>query len=85
MSLMLNNNATVSICHSYTSNLKDITKTADILISAVGKKYIVDSSMVKKGAVLIDVGINREEGKLYGDVDFDNIYSKVDYITPVPG
>lgn len=85
MSLMLNNNATVSICHSYTSNLKDITKTADILISAVGKKYIVDSSMVKKGAVLIDVGINREEGKLYGDINFDDVKDICSYITPVPG
>lgn len=85
MSLMLNNNATVSICHSYTSNLKMITKKADILISAVGKKYIVDSSMVKKGAVLIDVGINREDGKLYGDINFDDVKDICSYITPVPG
>ena len=85
MALMLNNNATVSICHSYTSNLKDITKKADILICAVGKKHMIDSTMVKKGAVVIDVGINREDGKLYGDVNFDEVKDKTSYITPVPG
>lgn len=85
MSLMLNNNATVSICHSYTSNLSEITKQADILIVAVGKKHMITSSMVKDGAVVIDVGINREDGKLYGDVDFDNVKDVSSYITPVPG
>lgn len=85
MSLMLNNNATVTICHSYTHNLIEITKTADILVVAVGKKYMVSSSMVKDDAVVIDVGINREDGKLYGDVDFDNVKDKCSYITKVPG
>ncbi len=85
MSLMLNNNATVTICHSYTNNMEKITKKADILICAVGKKHIITKEMVKKGAVVIDVGINREDGKLYGDVDFDNVKDKASYITPVPG
>lgn len=85
MSLMLNNNATVTICHSYTNNMEKITKKADILICAVGKKHIITPEMVKKGAVVIDVGINRENGKLYGDVDFDNVKVKASYITPVPG
>lgn len=85
MSLMLNNNATVTICHSYTSNLKDICKKADILVAAVGKKHMITKDMVKKGAVVIDVGINRDDGKLYGDVDFDNVKDIASYITPVPG
>jgi len=85
MSLMLNNNATVTVCHSYTSNLKEITSTADILIVAVGKKHIITSDMVKDGVVVIDVGINRIDNKLYGDVDFDNVKTKSSYITPVPG
>ena len=85
MSLMLNNNATVTICHSYTNNMEKITKKADILICAVGKKHIITKEMVRKGAVVIDVGINREDGKLYGDVDFDNVKDKASYITPVPG
>ena len=85
MSLMLNNNATVSICHSYTSNLKEITTLADILIVAVGKKGIITDDMVKDGAVIIDVGINRIDNKLYGDVDYENVKNKCSYITPVPG
>lgn len=85
MSLMLNNNATVSICHSYTSNLKEITTLADILIVAVGKKGIITEDMVKDGAVVIDVGINRVDNKLYGDVDFEKVKEKCSYITPVPG
>lgn len=84
-SLMLNNNATVTICHSYTSNLKDITKTADILIVAVGKKHMITSSMVKEGAVVIDVGINRADGKIYGDVNYEEVKDICSYITPVPG
>ncbi|MBQ1812636.1 MAG: bifunctional 5,10-methylenetetrahydrofolate dehydrogenase/5,10-methenyltetrahydrofolate cyclohydrolase [Bacilli bacterium] len=84
-SLMLNNNATVTICHSYTSNLKDITKTADILIVAVGKKHMITSSMVKEGAVVIDVGINRVDGKIYGDVNYEEVKDICSYITPVPG
>lgn len=83
--LMLNNNATVTVCHSKTKDLENFTKNADILIAAVGKKGIITSSMVKDNAVVIDVGINRVDGKLYGDVDFDGVKDKVSYITPVPG
>lgn len=83
---LLNKNATVTICHSRTKNLSEITKTADILVAAIGKPCFVTEDMVKKGAVVIDVGINRcEDGKIRGDVDFDNVSPKVDYITPVPG
>ena len=85
MSLMLNNNATVSICHSYTHDLKSITKMADILVVAVGKKNIIDSSMIKEDCIVIDVGINRDNGKLCGDVDFESVKDKCSYITPVPG
>lgn len=85
MSLMLNNNATVTVCHSYTSNLKNITTLADILIVAVGKKHIITEDMVKDGAIVVDVGINRIDSKLYGDVDYDNVKNKCSYITPVPG
>lgn len=83
---LLQKNATVTICHSKTKNIAEITKTADILISAVGKKNMVTADMVKDGAVVIDVGMNRnEEGKLVGDVDFENVKQKVSYVTPVPG
>lgn len=83
---LLNKNATVTICHSRTKNIKEITKEADILIAALGKPKFVTEDMVKDGAVVIDVGINRtEDGKLVGDVDFDNVSKKVSYITPVPG
>lgn len=85
MSLMLNNNATVSICHSYTHDLKSITSMADILVVAVGKRNIIDSSMVKEDCIVIDVGINRDNGKLCGDVDFESVKDKCSYITPVPG
>ena len=85
MALMLNNNATVTICHSYTNNLMNITKDADILIVAVGKKHLINEAFIKEGAVIIDVGINREDGKLYGDVNFDAVKDKCSYITPVPG
>ena len=84
-SLMLNNNATVTICHSKTSNLKEFTTMADILVVAVGKKDLITEDMVKPGAVVIDVGMNRVDNKLYGDVDFENVSKKVSYITPVPG
>ena len=83
--LMLNKNATVTICHSKTENLSKHTKNADILIVAVGKKHFIKENMVKEGAVVIDVGINKEDGKLYGDVDFTNVKTKVSKITPVPG
>ena len=82
----LNKNATVTICHSKTNNLKDYTKRADILISAIGKAKFVTKDMVKDGAVVIDVGINRDEnGKMVGDVDFENVEPIASYITPVPG
>lgn len=84
--MLLNENATVTICHSKTQNLGDITKTADILVSAVGIPKLITKDMVKQGAVIIDVGMNRnEEGKLCGDVDFWDVEDKVSYITPVPG
>lgn len=83
--LFLNANATVTITHSYTEKLSDITKTADILVSAIGKPNFITSKYVKEHATVIDVGINRNsEKKLTGDVDFDNVIGKVDYITPVP-
>lgn len=84
--LMLHRDATVTICHSKTQNLTEICKTADILMAAVGKANFVTRNMVKPGAVVIDVGINRcENGKLCGDVDFENVKNVASYITPVPG
>lgn len=80
----LEKNATVTVCHSKTKDLAKITKKADIIISAVGKKYLIDETMVKKDSVIIDVGISRVEGKIYGDVN-PNVESKVSYLTPVPG
>lgn len=83
---LLNENATVTICHSKTKNIAEITKKADILISAVGKLNMVTADMVKEGAVIVDVGMNRKpDGKLAGDVDFENVKEKASYITPVPG
>lgn len=83
---MLQKNATVTVCHSKTENIKEITKNADILIAALGKAKFVTSDMVKDGAVIIDVGINRnDDGKIVGDVDFENVEKKASYITPVPG
>ncbi|WP_209123092.1 bifunctional methylenetetrahydrofolate dehydrogenase/methenyltetrahydrofolate cyclohydrolase FolD [Alkalihalobacillus sp. BA299] len=84
--LLLNENATVTYCHSRTENMKEITKQADILIVAVGKANFVDSSYVKEGAAVIDVGVNRlDTGKLCGDVVFDDVKEVVSYLTPVPG
>ena len=84
--LLLRENATVTICHSKTTNIADITKNADILCTAIGKSKFVTADMVKDGAVVIDVGINRDEnGKLCGDVDFENVSGKCSFITPVPG
>lgn len=84
--LMLKNNATVTVCHSRTENLAEITKQADILVAAVGRPNFVTADMVKDGAVVLDVGINRmEDGKLCGDVDFDAVCEKTSFITPVPG
>lgn len=82
---LLNEDATVTICHSKTKNIEQITKNADILISAVGKPNFVTANMVKKDAVVIDVGINRLENKIMGDVDFEEVSKIASYITPVPG
>ncbi len=82
---LLNNDATVTICHSKTQNLAEITKKADILVVALGKPQFVTKDMVKDGAVVIDVGINRTENGIVGDVDFENVKEKTSYITPVPG
>lgn len=85
INLFLKENATVGICHSKTKDLKNITKQADILVVAIGKKHFITKDMVKEGAVIVDVGINRENGKLYGDVNFDEVSPIVSAITPVPG
>ena len=84
--LLLKENATVTICHSRTKNLKQIAANADILVVAIGKAKFVKADMVKEGAVVIDVGMDRDEnGKLCGDVDFDDVFEKAEAITPVPG
>ena len=83
--MLLQKDATVTICHSKTQNLKDFIKAADILVSAVGKAEFIKEDWIKDGAVVIDVGINyKEDGKLVGDVDFENVAPKCSYITPVP-
>lgn len=83
---MLNKNSTVTVCHSKTRNIEEITRNADIVIAAIGKPKFVKEDMVKDGAVVIDVGINRlEDGTICGDVDFDTVKEKASYITPVPG
>ena len=83
--LLLNANCTVTVCHSKTQNLKEITKNADILVVAIGRPKFLKGDMVKDGAIVIDVGINRVDGKLCGDVDFDEVEPKASFITPVPG
>ncbi len=84
--LLLKENATVTVCHSRTKDLASFTKNADILVSAVGKPNLITADMVKENAVVIDVAINRlENGKLCGDVDFENVKDKTSFITPVPG
>ena len=85
--LLLNANATVTICHSKKQNLADIVKTADILVVAIGKPKFITADMIKEGAVVVDVGINRipDSKKIVGDVDFENVKEKCSYITPVPG
>lgn len=83
--LLLRENATVTVCHSKTKSLKEICKNADILVAAIGRPAFVTADMVKEGAVVIDVGINRVDGKLKGDVDFEKVGEKASYITPVPG
>lgn len=83
--LLLHKNGTVTICHSRTKNLKEVCAQADILVAAVGKEDFVTADMVKEGAVVIDVGMNRKDGKLCGDVAFDEVNEKASYLTPVPG
>lgn len=84
--MLINEDATVTICHSKTKNLSEICKSADIIICAVGKAKFLNRNMIKKGAVIIDVGINRDEnGKICGDVDFDDVKNIASAITPVPG
>ncbi len=84
--LLQNENATVTICHSHTQNLREICKTADILVVGIGKPEYIDREYVKEGSVIIDVGTNKnDEGKLVGDVNFESVKNMVSYITPVPG
>ena len=83
--LLLNENCTVTVCHSRTQNLSEITRQADILVCAIGRANFVTGDMIKDGAIVIDVGINRVDGKVVGDVKFDEAEKKASYITPVPG
>lgn len=85
MSLFLKNNATVTVCHSKTENLSEYTKNADILVSATGVKHLIGKDDVKEGAIVIDVGVTRENGKIYGDVDTEAVMDKVSLITPCVG
>ncbi|MFA4819932.1 MAG: bifunctional 5,10-methylenetetrahydrofolate dehydrogenase/5,10-methenyltetrahydrofolate cyclohydrolase [Candidatus Aenigmatarchaeota archaeon] len=84
-SMLVNRNATVTLCHSKTRNLSAITKNADIIIVAIGKSGYLTGDMIKEGSVLIDVGINKVNGELKGDIDFDSVKNKASLITPVPG
>ncbi|HHT82115.1 MAG TPA: bifunctional 5,10-methylenetetrahydrofolate dehydrogenase/5,10-methenyltetrahydrofolate cyclohydrolase [Acholeplasmataceae bacterium] len=83
--LLLNRNATVTTCHRYTKNLVEHTKNADLIVVATGQKHLIKKDMVKEGVIIIDVGINREGNKIYGDVDYENVKEVASYITPVPG
>ena len=84
--LLLNASATVTVTHSKTKNLKEICKNADLIVAAIGKPFFLKADMVKDGAVVVDVGINRlDDGRLVGDVDFEEVAPKCSYITPVPG
>ncbi|MEA3314020.1 MAG: bifunctional 5,10-methylenetetrahydrofolate dehydrogenase/5,10-methenyltetrahydrofolate cyclohydrolase [Caldisericota bacterium] len=83
--LLLKENATVTICHSYTKNLTEIAKTADILIVSIGRPKMINKNYIKEGAIVIDAGINKIDGKIVGDVDFDSVQDIVGRITPVPG
>ena len=83
--LLLNENCTVTICHSRTKNMKEITRNADIVIVAIGKPKFLDDTFIKEGAIVIDVGTSSVNGKITGDVDFDKVINKASYITPVPG
>jgi methylenetetrahydrofolate dehydrogenase (NADP+)/methenyltetrahydrofolate cyclohydrolase len=83
--MLLNEDCSVDICHSKTQNLKKHCLNADIIISCAGKKHLISKNMVKKNAIIIDVGINKTDNKLYGDVDFNKVIKKASFITPVPG
>lgn len=83
--LLLNENATVTVCHSKTENLEEVCASADILVSAIGKPHFVNKNFIKKGAIVIDVGTTVVDGKLKGDVDFDDVIDKAAFVTPVPG
>ncbi len=83
--MLVNRNATVSICHVFTDDLTQFTLDADILVVGTGVKHLIKADMVKEGSVIFDVGISEEDGKIYGDVDFDNVVKKASLITPVPG
>ena len=83
--LLTNRNATVTLCHSHTKDLASITRNADLVVVAVGKAGFLTADMVKDNAIIVDVGISRIDGKLYGDVDYENVSKKASYITPVPG
>ena len=83
--LLLQRNATITICHSRTKNLEEITRSADILVAAIGRANFVTENMVSEGTIVIDVGINRVDGKLTGDINFETVSKKASYITPVPG
>lgn len=83
--LLLKENATVTICHSKTQNMKEITRTADILVCALGKAHFVDSSYIKEGCIVMDVGINFLDGKMVGDANYEEMEQKAGMMTPVPG
>ena len=84
--LLMQNHATITVCHSKTKDLKEVTKRADILVAAIGRARMITAEMVKDSAIVIDVGMNKDEqGKLCGDVDFDSVKEKASFITPVPG
>nr|WP_300979772.1 bifunctional methylenetetrahydrofolate dehydrogenase/methenyltetrahydrofolate cyclohydrolase [Methanomethylovorans sp.] len=83
--MLINRNATVSVCHVFTQNLEQYTLDADILIVGTGVKHLIKADMVKEGVIVFDVGITEEDGKVYGDVDFENVIKKASLITPVPG
>lgn len=83
--MLINRNATVSVCHVFTQNLEQYTLDADILVVGTGVKHLIKADMVKEGVVVFDVGITEENGKVYGDVDFENVIKKASLITPVPG
>src|SRR5690554_5653905 len=83
--LLLNNDATVTVTHRYTENLKHYTLQADLIVVATGVVNLITADMVKEGAIVVDVGINRVGDKIVGDVDFENVKEKTSYITPVPG